>query len=129
MSDVSTFIDAAISNGQSNASAIRLGLLASLGKCRLLTVVRYTSGPQTLAGNADLVTCDCASGSFTVNFPAAPLDGDTYEFYKETASNTLTIGRNGKTIDFAAADSTLTSAQGHRMFTWSAAANTWISRA
>ncbi len=111
-----------------NLPEFRDKILEAFGKSRLRTVVRYTSGPQTLAGAADLVTCDCAGGSFTVNLPASPLDGDTYLLFKETASNTLTIGRNGKTINFAAADSSITSALASKEFAWSSAANTWISR-
>jgi len=114
--------------GTYNLDEVRLAFLSGLGECRMRTIVRYTSGPQTLAGTADLVTCDAAGGSFTVNLPASPVDGDEYEVFKETASNTLTIGRNGKTINFAASDSTLTSALSVARFTWSTSANTWIKR-
>lgn len=111
-----------------NLDEVRQAFLEGLGKSRLRTIVRYTSGPQTLTGVVDLVTCDCAGGSFTVNLLATPIDGDTYEFFKETAGNTLTIGRNGKTINFVAADGTLTSALSSTRMTWSTAANTWIQR-
>lgn len=107
---------------------VRGNVLTALGKCRMLTVARYTTGPQTLAGLSDFVTCDCAGASFTVNLPATPLDGDTYELFKETAGNTLTIGRNGKNIDFVAADKTLTTALSNLKLTWSTAANSWLSR-
>lgn len=127
MSDASTFIDAALSDPTSVASKIRLGLVASFGVVRRRTVVRYTTGPQTLTEVVDLVTCDCAGGSFTVNLPAAPADGDTYTFKKETASNTLTIGRNAKNIEMAAADQTLTSALASLTLTWSTSANSWLS--
>ncbi len=110
-----------------NLDQVRAAFLEGLGLCRTRTVVRYTSGPQTLAGTEDVVTCDAAGGSFTVNLPATPTDGDTYTFKKETAGNTLTIGRNGETIDFVAADSTLTSALSKLTLTWSADADTWLS--
>ena len=110
-----------------NLEEVREAIVEAFGVCRLRTVVRYTSGPQTLTGTADVVTCDAAGGSFTVNLPASPNDGDTYFFKKETASNTLTVGRNGKTIDLVAADSTLTSALSKLIVTWSASANTWLT--
>jgi hypothetical protein len=127
MSDISTFIAAELNDGNSVASQIRAGLLSSFGKARLMTTVAYSSGPQTLAGNADIVACDTGSGSFTVNLPAAPLDGDTYVFYKAVAGNTLTIGRNGKNIDFVAADKTITAALGVARLTWSTTLNSWLS--
>lgn len=110
-----------------NLDEVREQILEGLGVSRMLTIVRYTSGPQTLNEEQDVVTCDCASGSFTVNFPASPNDGDTYTFKKETASNTLTIGRNGHTIDFVAADATLTSAFSKVTYCFSSAANTWLA--
>lgn len=111
-----------------NLDEVREAFLEGLGLARMLTVVRYTSGPQTLDGTQDFVTCDCTGGSFTVNLPATPSDGDTYELFKETAGNTLTIGRNGKNIDFAGSDKTLTSALSWTRITWSTSANSWLSR-
>lgn len=126
MTDQGSYIVATL--GAENLPKLRNNTEANFGRSRLETVVRYTSGPQTLAGTADLVTCDAAGGSFTVHLPAAPVDGDRYEFFKETAGNTLTIGRNGKNINFAAADHTLTSALSSAVLTWSTAANSWLAR-
>lgn len=111
-----------------NLETIRQRFTQGLGECRLQTVVRYTSGPQTLDGTQDIVTADTSGGSFTVDLPADPVDGDTYEFFKEVASNTLTIGRNGNTINLAAANATLTGALSWSRATWSGAANTWLLR-
>ena len=124
MSDQSTYFTPTV--GSELFSKVRDRVEAGLGKARLKTVVRYTSGPQTLTGAADLVTC---AGTFTVNLPAAPLDGDHYEFVQENGGGaTLTIGRNGKTINGAASDATIASQWAGLALTWSAAANTWWSR-
>ena len=100
---------------------------ANCGKRRLRTIVRYTSGPQTLAGAVDEVWC---AGTFTVNLPAAPTDGDHYDFLQETNAATLTIGRNGKNIDGAAADTTVVGSTVNvwKSLTWSTTANTWRTR-
>lgn len=129
MSDQSSFIDAALSDGNSVASQIRLGLLATFGKARLMTNNHLTGpGPYTFAGGLDLLSFDTTSAGITINLPAAPLDGDTYEVVKTVAANTLTVGRNGKTINGAAADDTLTGAYSWKRYTWNATANTWLMR-
>lgn len=110
-----------------NLDEVRERFLEGLGECRRKTVVRYTSGPQTLDGTSDQVWC---AGTFTVNLPASPNDGDTYEFLQETNGATLTVGRNGKNIDGAASDATVVGGASNvwKTLTWSATANTWRTR-
>jgi hypothetical protein len=110
-----------------NLDEVRAKFTEGLGKARLETVVRYTTGPQTLTGTADQIWC---AGTFTVNLPASPNDGDTYEFLQETNAATLTVGRNGKNIDGAAADTTVVGAASNvwKTLVWSATANTWRTR-
>lgn len=73
--------------------------------------VTITSGsPYTATVDTELVNIN-ASGVFTVNLPAAPLDNDEITIcdgFGDAGSNTKTIGRNGENIDGAAADSSLT---------------------
>lgn len=111
-----------------NLDEVRAAVLEALGRCRLKTVVRYTSGgPYTLDGTVDQVW---VAGTLTVNLPAAPNDGDTYDFLQETNGATLTIGRNGKNIDGAASDTTVVGGASNvwKTLTWSASANTWRTR-
>jgi hypothetical protein len=116
--------------GTDTVSASRNVINANVGNSRLRTVTHYTTGPQTLAETADIVTADLTAGAFTVNLPATPTAGDTYELFKVDASgNALTIGRNGKTINGAAADSTIGTQWARLVLTWAATANTWLSRA
>lgn len=98
------------------------------GKSRLRTPKHFTTGPQTFAGGSDIASFDTAAGSITANLPASPVDGDTYEVLKKVAGNSLTIGRNGNTINWVAADLVITAALGWAILTWSAAANTWLMR-
>ena len=111
-----------------NLDEVRATWLVGMGKVRLMTVARLTAGPATMGGGSDLVTCDTTGAGYTVNLPLIPVDGDTYEVFKEVAANTLTIGRNGQTINFVAANDTMTAALSCKRFTWSAAANTWLVR-
>lgn len=99
----------------------------NFGKARRKTIVVYSSGPQTLIGTADEVWC---AGTFTVNLPAAPADGDSYAFLQTTNAATLTIGRNSKTIDGASSDVTVVGSTVNvwKILTWSATANTWRTR-
>ena len=111
-----------------NLPQFRNTILEAFGVCRKETVAYYTSGPQTLAPDVDLVIGNCAGGSFTINLPSNPTDGDRYEALKLGATNTLTIGRNGETINGVAADSTLTGSGDSIVFTWSSDADTWGAR-
>lgn len=123
MSDQSTYFTPTL--GSDSFGTLRTRVEAGLGKSRLKTIVNYSSGPQTLAGAVDEIRAD---GTFTVNLPAAPIDGDHYEFTQVNAAGTLTIGRNGKTINGAAADATVTTQWSSLRLTWSATADTWWSR-
>lgn len=110
-----------------NLDEVRLTVSEGLGKTRLRTVVSYTTGPQTLAGTVDEVWC---AGTFTVNLPASPQDGDHYDFCQSTNAATLTIGRNGNNIDGAAANTTVVGGAANvwKSLTWSTTANTWKTR-
>lgn len=110
-----------------NADEVRLKFLEGLALARLRKSILYT-GAATLAGDVDLALADCTTAAFTLTLPAAPVDGDHYEFMKLDNVNTLTIGRNGKNINGVAADKTIATQFGALRLTWSAAANTWASR-
>ncbi|MEQ1891074.1 MAG: hypothetical protein ABL998_00910 [Planctomycetota bacterium] len=98
------------------------------GKARLRTPL-IVAGTGTLDGNADEVWADLTAGAFTYHLPVAPNDGDVYEFTKvDSSGNALTIGRNGKTINGAASDVTVSTQWASKRLTWSAAQNTWWSR-
>lgn len=127
MSDQSTYFTPTV--GSDAFAKLRDRVEAGLGKARLKTTANYSSFPQTLAGAADEIRCDMTSGAGTVHLPPTPADGDHYEFVKVDASgNALTVGRNGKTINGAASDVTVTTPWAGLALTWSAAANTWWSR-
>lgn len=66
------------------------------------------------AVSGDLVICDTSGGAFTVTLPAAPRKGDRVGVSLRLAGNNLTVGRNGNTIDGAAADLTLSAANTSR---------------
>jgi hypothetical protein len=107
---------------------LRDNIEEGLGKARMRTPKHFTTGPQTFNLGSDIASFDTTAASITANLPATPLDGDTYEVVKTVAGNTLTIGRNGKTINGAAADTAITAAWAWAIFTWSAEANTWLLR-
>lgn len=126
MSDQSTFITPTL--GGDSFATLRDNAEAGLGKARLRTIVSYTSGPQTLvSGTVDEVWC---AGTFTVNLPASPADGESFDFLQTTNAATLTIGRNGKQIDGASSDTTLVGSTTNvwKTLKWSAGANTWRTR-
>lgn len=123
MSDQGSYVVATL--GSESITKLRNNAEANVGKSRLKTTVNYSSGPQTLDGTADEVRCD---GTFTVNLPPSPTDGDHYEFVQVNAAGTLTIGRNGKTINGAASDVTLSTQWASKRMTWNMTANTWWSR-
>lgn len=68
------------------------------------------SSNTTLAdGSASVVLCNTSGGVFTATLPATPTTGTLFIFVDSNASwatNNLTIGRNGKNIDGAAANYT-----------------------
>ena len=111
-----------------NLDEVRLKFLEGFALARLRKSILYT-GAATLAGDVDLALADCTSAAFSLTLPAAPVDGDNYEFMKlDPTANVLTIARNGKTINGATADKTIATQFGTLRLTWSAAANTWASR-
>ncbi len=64
----------------------------------------------TVTSSDHTIFCDSTAGAFTVTLPAAPATGQIVIIKKTgTDANTVTIGRNGKNIEGAAADLTLTS--------------------
>lgn len=60
------------------------------------------------ASGGDGVLCDVSGGSFTVSLPSSPTLGDEVGIKNDgTAPNTVTINRNGNTIENAASNVTL----------------------
>lgn len=84
-------------NSDGRLSAASSGIFF-LDRLRLPVRVE-SSGPYDIVGTDFLVIGNTTSGSFTVNLPAIPNQGDTYTVKKSVAANTLTIGGNGKNID------------------------------
>lgn len=125
MSDTAYFTATTSGDG---LGVMRDNVEAGLGAARVKTVVSASSGPQTLAADADIAAADCSGGSFTWNLPASPADGDHYEFVLVSATGTLTIGRNGNNINGAAADDTLSTQWASRRLTWLDSESTWWSR-
>lgn len=67
------------------------------------------TGNYTIVRRTDYtVLADTSGGGFTITLPASPTTGDIYIVRKVSASNTLTIARNGKNINGAASDLSVT---------------------
>jgi hypothetical protein len=103
--------------GVTNTSAITLGAtgITTTNAGPLLTsegIIRHSTsigaGGDTLDGTDDIVLC---SATNTITLPASPTTGQTYVIKSAGAAVTVTIARNGKNIDGAAADKTLTALQ------------------
>lgn len=73
-------------------------------------------GTATLAAaSAPVVLTDTTAGAFTLTLPAAPVAGEFFIIVDDTGqwnAHALTVARNGKSIDGAAADLTLVSQWG-----------------
>jgi hypothetical protein len=113
-----------------NLDEVRSAVLEGFQRAKLRTVLRLTSGPYTLDGECDVILADLTGGAFSVLLPAAPENGDEYEFVKvDAGGNALTIDRNGKTINGAASNLSITTQwrAGARVLTWNSTQNTWIA--
>lgn len=68
-----------------------------------------------------------SGGTGTINFPATPIDGEIVAIKRtSTDGNTLTIGRNGNSIDGAAADfSDANAALSYYIFQFDTATASW----
>ncbi len=64
--------------------------------------------PYAVAVTDYTLLVDTTGGNITVNLPASPTTGRTLNIKKIAAGNTLTIGHNGKNIDGAASNLTVT---------------------
>ena len=67
----------------------------------------YTGGATLTDGSAPLVLANTTAGAFTLTLPATPTAGSWFTFVDlngQWGTNNLTIGRNGKNIDGAAAN-------------------------
>lgn len=65
------------------------------------------TGNYTVLATDTTILCDTSGGGFTVTLTASPADGHVVNVKKITTdANTLTIGRNGRNIEGAAADLT-----------------------
>lgn len=112
----------------SNLHVWLLGISEGLAATRRKTILRISGSGTTLSGNCDEVWANMIT-AYSVLLPAAPVDGDHYEFTKTDASgNALTIDRNGKTINGAASNVTVGTQWATKRLTWSTDENTWLSR-
>lgn len=89
-------------------------VLTSAGASALPSFASPSLVPTAQSGNYnaaafDLIVCNISGGSITVTLAASPTTGDVVGVLLKTASgaNTVTIARNGKNIDGAAANQTL----------------------
>ena len=74
-------------------------------------VYNLTKTGNYTAVAGDKILCDTSGGAFTITLPASPSAGDEIHVLDATASfdsNNLTIDRNSKKIQGAAADLTIT---------------------
>lgn len=79
------------------------------------------------AADDDHIFADTSAGSFTINLPAVPVNGDsvTIKSGPAAATNMLTIGRNGNTIMGLAEDMDVTTNDTELTLVWVASDNTW----
>lgn len=72
------------------------------------TVVGSGLSPDATAdGTVSVYLLNGSAATCTLNLDASPVDGQRYEIKSIDSTNTVTIGRNGNTIDGVAADVTL----------------------
>lgn len=98
--------------GNSNAStpqASNKPILVSLdGAFSAPVAVAFAASPYTIAASSlpiQTFLVSTAGGAVTINLPTAPEDGQIVNIKRTTADGTtLTIGRNGKNIEGAAAN-------------------------
>lgn len=78
------------------------------------------------ASSGELVTCDVSGGSITIDLPASPSADDyvAVQIGTNGTSNTVTVDRNGSTINGAAANQTLYVAKDILYFYYSG--STWL---
>lgn len=96
--------------------------------------VAFADSPYTIASATSGTTAPCrtflvdtSGGAVTVNFPATPIDGEVVCIKRTTTDGTaLTIGRNGKNIEGAAADfSDANAALSQYMFQYDTGTGSW----
>lgn len=85
-----------------------------------LPISVVNTSPYAVDDNADYtLLVDTTGGDITVNLPASPITGRTLNIKKIAASNTLTIGHNGKNIDGAGSDVAVTTNMENLVFQYS----------
>lgn len=79
------------------------------------------------AADDDHIFADTSGGTFTINLPAEPVNGDsvTIKSGPNAATNKITIGRNGKTIMGVAEDMDITTNNTEVTLVWVATDDTW----
>ena len=126
MSDQSSFFTAL--NTSQGLADWRDYFNTAFGAARRKTVDEVDDGdsPVTLDGTQDVVLADTSSGAVTVNLPSSPQNGDVYLIGSSSASNNVTVGRNGKTINGAASDDTISTAYEFKAYIYAPTADTWL---
>ena len=82
-----------------------------------------SSTPVTLAAG-DLYTVSTNGSATTINLPASPVDGQVHHIVRKGAG-AVTIGRNGKNIDGAGADDSLSNNHDGKSYVYSSANGSW----
>lgn len=100
---------------------------AALAAAREKTVVYVDSATTTaltLDGSQDVVLVDCTTDNVTITLPADPDTDEPGAGYSvvrvDGSGNTLTVARNGKPINGAASDDTISTQHQAKDYLWSA---------
>lgn len=82
-----------------------------------------TTTALTLDGTQDVILCNCTTAAVTITLPAAPATtepGARYVVVKtDSSGNAVTIARNGKPINGAASNDTLSTQHQEKAYQWS----------
>lgn len=111
--------------------SVSFGLLAqwlsTVGAVVAPVTKAFANTPYAVAATDETILVDTSAGNVQVTLPAAPTAGRVLNIKKITTDgNTLTIARNGKTIEGAAANlTTASSARPNYTLQYDATAGSW----
>lgn len=99
---------------------------ATLGAQRALTPTAAVKTSAYTAVAGEIVCYDASSGTFQINAPASPSDGDLFAIWETAGStNAVTISGNGANINLAASLS-VSAAGAYVTFQYSSARSRWM---
>lgn len=100
---------ALLDDADAAAQVVTLGAVSGPGTL-VMTASKTSASSPYAAVAGDMVLCDTSGGTLTVTLPASPAKGDTIGVILKTSGNNLTVDRNGKNIDGAASNLTISTA-------------------